>query len=379
MLSRTRSAFLLSLSVALLGVSCGKTQAHPALDRTDSNALVEVVKAYNPGQPGHASALPAAPPAKAPVIPPEGLQTIEEYQTQIKMDFSQGNYDLLEKTIKEAREGKGRLVGGAWKMRVFYNAIHATFLPDNADESDWRASFDALNRWVAAKPESAAARISLAEAYVGYAWKARGSGYASTVSNQGWDLFSERVGLGAAALVDAAHLKEKCPIWYQTMQTVALAQGWEKEQSRELLEQAVAFDPDYYAFYVEHANSLQTKWYGDEGEVEAFAQESADRVGGPRGNILYFEIAGMVTCPCDGSADTVQNMSWPRIKVGYGELRDNYGISNFKRNRFAAMAAKVGDKAAAREAFQEIGDAWDKDVWWRKEKFDAAKNWATSE
>jgi hypothetical protein len=375
MLSKKQLTFLLMFGVCLAGTSCGKTHAHAQLD---SGTLLQIVRGYNPNS--HAGqVMAAARPAKPPIVSLQNVQTELEYKSPIKQYFSEGNYDQLEKTIKEAREGKGRVLGGTWKVLEFYFAIHETFLGANPDESDWKMCFDSLNKWIAAKPESAAARISLAQAYMGFAWRARGGGYASSVTDKGWDLFRERVGLATATLAEAARLKEKCPYWYEEMQTVALAQGWDKSQTRELLEQAVAFEPDYYHFYREHANSLQTKWYGDEGELESFAEEVSDRVGGPKGDILYFEITSLKACQCDAAKDVLQNMSWPRIKSGYTALERMYGVSSLKRNRFASMAVKAGDKEAAREAMLGLGAEWDKDVWISSEKFENAKNWATNE
>jgi hypothetical protein len=361
--------------VCLVGISCGRKTPFAYLS---SSALLDIARAYNPNS--HPDrVLAAARSPEPPKVSPDKLQTDLEYQSPIKQYFSQGNYDQLEKTIKEAREGKGRVVGGSWKVLEFYFAVYQTFLGPNADESDWKMTFDSLNRWIAAKPESAAARISLAEAYTGYAWKARGGGYANTVTDKGWELFRERFGMASATLADAARLKEKCPYWYEVMQTVALAQGWDKSQSRELMEQAVAFEPDYYHFYREHANSLQTKWNGDEGELESFAEEVSNRVGGEKGDILYFEITSLKACQCDAEKDAMQNMSWPRIKLGYAAMEQMYGVSSLKRNRFASMAVKAGDKEAAKTEFAVIGTEWNKEVWKNNSEFENAKSWAMSQ
>ncbi len=375
MLSKRNLTFFLALSICSAGISCKKTPASAGLD---SHALMNIVRAYNTSsQPGNVLAASRLP--EPPKVSPEKLQTEFDYVSTIKQYFIQGNYDQLEKAIKEAREGKGRVLGGTWKVAEFYTAIYTTFIGPNSDESDWKMAFESLNKWIAAKPESAAARISLAEAYVGYAWVARGHGYASTVTEKGWDLFRERVGLASSALVDAAHLKEKCPYWYEEMQTVALAQGWDKTEARELMEQAVAFEPDFYHFYREHANSLQTKWYGDEGELESFAAEVSDRVGGEKGDILYFEITSLEACQCDAEKDVLQNMSWQRIKRGYSALELMYGVSSLKRNRFASMAVKANDKDAAHNAFSAIGTEWNKEVWNNEAQFEGARNWAMSE
>jgi hypothetical protein len=140
--------------------------------------------------------------------------------------------------------------------------------------------------------------------------------YANTVSAEGWKLHAERYALDAATLAEAAKLPEKCPYWYEAMQQIALEQGWEKAQARELFEQAIAFEPDYYHYYREYAYYLLPKWEGQPGDVEAFAKEMYEKVGGQYGAYLYFEIASLVTCQCDSNDSDMENLSWPRIKEG---------------------------------------------------------------
>jgi hypothetical protein len=375
MLSGRQLTFLLALSVWLVGSSCKRTHAFAHLS---SRTLLQIARDYSPSNPtGHVLAAP--PLAARSKTAPETLQNEQEYKSTIKQYFSQGNFDQLEKSVREARESKGRLVGGGWKLFAFYDAINTTFIPEHPDESDWKMYLDSVKQWLAAKPDSAAAHISLAQAYVGYAWQARGGGYADSVTEEGWELYGERIALAADLLAKAARLKEKCPVWFETMQNVALAQGWDKSQARELLDQAAAFEPGFYHYYREYAYFLQPKWYGAEGEVESFAEEISDRVAGQEGEFLYFEIASLVACQCDSEKTSLQNMSWPRIKRGYAALEQLYGVSNLKRNRFASMAFKAEDKAAAHEAFAMMGDDWEKKVWMSSEKFETAKAWATSQ
>jgi hypothetical protein len=375
MCSRRLLALALVLGFSLFGTSCGFAKKPEPLD---SAALLEIARHY--GQPARSGQVYAAgKTAESPKISPDQLETEEGYKSPIKLAFSQRDYDQLEKAAREAREGKGRTFGGVWKTLLFYEAVYQAFFPPKTkmEESDWKVYFEESKAWIAAKPESAAARINLAQGYLGYAWEARGSGYANTVTNTGWKFFAERTALSAATLAEGAKLKEKDPYWFEVLQNVSLAQGWEKTGARELLELAVTFEPTYYHFYREYANYLQPRWYGDEGEVETYDEEVADRVGGSEGDMLYFEIASLVACQCDAEKTALQNFSWARIKSGYFALGQLYGVSERKRNRFASMAYKENDLPAARLALKQIGDKWDEGVWVKREKFDAAKAWAS--
>ena len=250
------------------------------------------------------------------------------------------NYDALDQAAREDRATKARIKGGGWKLAIFYSALDQPTLKDQATDEDWTFHINGLKAWESARPESAAARIALAEAYMSYGDKARGAGYADTVSNTGWQLFGERNAMAASALAEAAKLKEKCPYWYESMQQLALSQGWDKAQARQLLDQAVAFEPSYYHYYREYTNYLLPKWYGSPGEAEAFADEASINVGGQEGKFVYFEIASLIMCQCDSDESDMQHLSWPKVKEGYAALGELYGYSNLKMNRFAHMAVE---------------------------------------
>jgi hypothetical protein len=128
---------------------------------------------------------------------------------------------------------------------------------------------------------------------------------------------------------------------------VALAQGWDKSQARQLFDRAIDFAPSYYHFCREYANFLLPKWYGEEGETQPFAEEAAKRLDTSHGNIIYFEIASLLACQCDKERDSLGGMDCLRVKQGYGELVKLYGTTNLKSNRFAYMSFVAEDKSSA--------------------------------
>lgn len=305
------------------------------------------------------------------------IWTAPDPQVAFAQEMSQSlageDFAKLEKAADTARSEKTRFAGGVWKLFVFYEAVSSP--ADTRSDAAWQAHLVKLQRWITAYPQSITARIALAETYHGYAWLARGSGYANKVTDDGWKQMADREEMARTTLVEAASLEAKCPHWYEAMQHVALGQGWDKARLRELLDAAVAFEPGYYHFYREHANMLLPRWFGQDGDAEAFAEEVSTRVGGKQGAFLYFELATVLNCLCDGE-DHLSTMSWDKIREGYAALVELYGTSKLKRNRFAMMAAKARDKASAERAFAEIGDDWDANTWIRKASFDNAKAWA---
>ncbi|MGH9713397.1 MAG: hypothetical protein ACRD5M_08885 [Candidatus Acidiferrales bacterium] len=372
---RRELTFLFVFEICLSCISCGRTHATKHVDRA---TLLEAVRQYGhdkqPNQPAPANQSIE----KAPVSS-SNPDAEREYRNENASYLVERNFSQLEKTANEARAGKARFAGGVWKLYGFYDGVSQPAVGDQATDADWTTQIDFLKEWITAKPESVTARLALAEAYIKYADKARGGGYANTVSDDAWKLDAERTDLAAATLVEAARLKEKCPYWYEVMQQVALGQGWEKAQARELFDQAAAFEPGYYHFYREYAFYLLPKWYGGPGDAEAFADESYNRVAGPEGKFIYFEIASILTCQCDSTDTDMDHLSWPKIKEGYAALGQLYGSSSLKMNRFAHMAFEAGDRQAAEEAFATIGNDWDHSVWHSSQKFETAKVWAINQ
>lgn len=368
--------FVLAICVCFSAASCGQSQVPP--HNPDTHRLLEIVGEYSHSSKPSADVSPKRRLGQASTSSRNTTQEEGPYQRQIRALFEQGNFNELEKEAQDARHGKARVVGGTWKLFLFYDAVSKPATEDEATEGDWSARFSVLQKWASTYPESPTPSIAIAETYVNYAWAARGADYADTVAERGWKLFGERIELAKSHLVEAARLKTKCPHWYRVMQAIALAEGWTRPQARELFDRAVAFEPDYLQFYREYAYFLFPKWYGNEGDTEQFAEEVAKQVGGQQGDFIYFEIASYLMCSVDLAESHMPDMSWAKIKSGYEAMKQLYGVSDLKGNRFAFMAFVARDKVALKDALTLIGDRRDPRAW-NSAEFERAKVWASGQ
>jgi hypothetical protein len=339
-------------------------------------AVTQAVQSY--GQRHHAVAATAIANSKgaASAAPAEAQEDLTTYQSRITLTISEDNFDQLEKEVQLARTSKAEYPGDTWKLSAFYEGVSKPPAGDKSSDTDWETHFATLRKWVTTHPTSAAARIATAEAYVNYAWVARGSGYSSSVSDRGWQLFGDRLNSAKALLIEAATLDQKCPEWYAVMFSVALGEGWGKTEARELFDEAAAFEPTFHVYYTEYAYYILPKWYGEEGETQAFAEEVSQKVGGVDGSILYYEIAAQTACQCDKDRDSMDGLSWPRIKQGFEDLKRTYGVTNLSQNRIAYMAYSAGDRQTAQLAFEAIGSDWNHNVWRSPQNFESARSWA---
>lgn len=297
-------------------------------------------------------------------------QSAKVYGTTARNLFDQEKFAELEQIADAARAGKSRFPGGARKLYHFYKAIRTPGSQTDT-EAVWEAHFERLQRWIAFRPDSSTPRVALAASYLNYAWKARGGAYANRVPDADMKLFFARAKKAKETLEQDRSLANKDPQWYLEMQSAARALGWERKQEEQLLEEAFQFEPTYYCFYQNHVENLLPKWGGHAGEPETFANTIADRVGGPEGDTIYFNVAMSLNC-CKAEPQA-PFISWDRVKKGFQALDQLYGSTNYQRNEIAFVAFRRKDGEYARQLFMRINDNWDRAVWLHKLKFDSAK------
>jgi hypothetical protein len=306
------------------------------------------------------------------------IQALHDFMDTAARLLKEEKFEELDCLADHARSGKERLPGGLWKVHLLYLGLRQPVpYSVHATQEDWTGHLQRLQRWVKVRPDSMTARVALALAYLEYASDARGGGYANTVSQSGWKLFEERTAEARRILAEASKLGTKCPEWYVAMQMVSLNQSWPVAEARALFEEANKFEPEYYTYARDLAFYLLPKWSGEPGDTEKFVQEIADRVGGDKGDILYFQVAAASYVIC-GCKDNPQ-LSWDRIKRGFEASEKHYGVSMENLNRIAYLASYLGerDPVYAEKIFKRIGDQWDAETWRSHEDFEQIKQWVS--
>jgi hypothetical protein len=369
MFTRKRSALKrTAYSVAIVILSSAapsRAQSQASAPMPSMDDLMQAVHDYGRGH--QSSVLP--PPSPLPQEPEK------DYRAKIDDLILASNFSELEKVAQQNRLDRGLLLGGAWKNYAFYDQLANP--PGTLGKSavSYQGQVTRLNQWIAAYPDSATPRIGLARLYVNYAFFARGTEYADSVSDFQWNLYSQRTVRAARVLLEAAQLKDRDPQWYEGMQQVAFAVGWDRGDELDLLNQAVAFEPSYYHFYREYTQFLKPQWYGAPGEIAQFAKEASAKLPEPESSILYFRIASSLACTCDEQVAGLPTISWPKFKSGYFNLTQLYGKSNLYANRFAFVAFMLKEKDSTQQAFTAI-DTMEDAVWTNPRTFEIAREWS---
>lgn len=306
----------------------------------------------------------------------EGLEFRKQMRAALADLFRDGDYATLDRLAAEWSQSKARFLDGNWKIARFYGAISEIEIP-------FAERFKRLQEWQAAFPDSIAPRLLHAEALVKYAWDARGSGVASTVTEEGWKLFRERL---AAARMELAALnarRTECPHWFVVMQTVALGQGWSREEYDALFDEAIRTEPEYLIFYERKIYYLQPKWYGKEGEELEFVNSLPERIPGGVGDEIYARLAwsGLQTANqrlrnSGGRYFPDMGLKWAPMKAGFERILARYPNSYRMRNVYAIFAGKASDWETCNRLLLEIGDRFDMDLWATWDNVAYARMWA---
>jgi len=297
-------------------------------------------------------------------------QEIEAYRLSTRQLYNSSRFDELEALAEKARKTKARFGNGSWEIYQFYGCLECR---DDEPESMWQLHDAIHKRWIEAKPDSITARVAHADFFISYAWHARGSDFADSVTRDGWRLFGDRLAEAQKVLSAAKKLDSKCPMWWRVEMTVAVGQGWNRAKFDELFAEARKIEPEFWNYDLARANYLLPRWHGKPGDWEEAAEKEIDRPG------LGVEGYARVVMWQHGYYENVfreTKVSWPKTRDGMDALRRKYPESQEILNLYALFACQAGDRALAQKLFGEIGGRIWPSTWFDKNEFIRYRNWA---
>lgn len=230
---------------------------------------------------------------------------------------------------------------------------------------NWDKGAELIAEWKAVDPKSVGAALYEAEYWHAYARSARGSGWASSVSEEAWDLFTERAKKAEKALLDSKPYASGNPLWGMTYLEISTGLRWSLEEQAKLFAELVAQHPDFTPYYFWMSEQLTPYWGGDWDMFDAFAREVANsrNVADGAGMYarLYWNTASMRPTLVDLFRDT--RADWQLMKKGFEALQKAYPHSAHNANAFARFACAAGDGATYEKVREQIGASIISDDW----------------
>jgi hypothetical protein len=184
--------------------------------------------------------------------------------TIILGEARQGKFDILLKRVEPLRTGE-------WDRRAFYIDLAAK----NSTKSE---KVDTL-------PDTPLGNLIQGNVAIELAWKARGSGDAATVTENGANLFFKYLNTAGKYLSRAAEQDLDDPTPFAFLQTVAMGLQLERKLADAWFNEATRRDPTNQQAHFRHLFLLCKKWGGSHEDMYAFARDTMKKT--PIGSTLY--------------------------------------------------------------------------------------------
>jgi len=297
----------------------------------------------------------------------------------VRLMFIEEKFDELEKIATQLRIQNPRGTDSGFQLSHFYTSICRYW-------EDYRPPLEQemlklAEKWIEEKPDSVTAHIVKAKLISRSGWRARGKGYAHTVTDDGWRVFKSEHLKAWKVLAAAEALSDEDPELYATRLAFCRALGKSRRDIDDIFYKGIEISKNYYPLYQQMGQMLLPRWFGKPGELEAFACKAVDMTASEEGESLYAVIAEV---PIPYLGEDVElfleyGFSYDRLKTAFQDLLKRYPHSNYHMNSFCLIASLYKDKKIAKELFEKIGDNWHWDVWDYRRVFDKYRNWAYTE
>lgn len=314
------------------------------------------------------------PPVEEIKVPTPAYARYLEVRQAARAMRSAGDMDGLEALARQLRQSKERLDGGTWLLSTFYD--NAVYVPK--EEPKQQEAMDFYTRWAKERPGSITAQICLARALSRYAWNARGSGWADTVTDDGWRRFGERLDQSWAVLQEARKLPETCPGWTEAAQTVALGQGWDPRDYFKMVNAAIEAEPTYGKYYTSGCYFLFPRWYGEPGDFEKWIAEHADRATSDKRDWQYARLVWMAerNRMDEEMVFAPGRLDWERTRRGFTDWLQADPENLMVHFQFLRLALLANDRETVRAQFDYLGGRNFPPAWDDKDQYEAARAFA---
>jgi membrane associated rhomboid family serine protease len=205
-----------------------------------------------------------------------------------------------------------------------------------------------------------------------WAYAARGTGAANSVSSQNMALYGFRSEMAAAALADVAERAVNNPLWYSMSLDVGLDRSKDKEQLRQIFDQGFAKTANYRPLYRRMLRILMPRWLGSYEDIDRFINNIYAQTAPSRGYERYAELYSMYARAEGDDLDLFRDTPafWSGMRTGYLGLIKRYPASDAVLNSFANFACRAGDKAEYNRLRSAVGKRFSSTAWSTKYSID---------
>jgi hypothetical protein len=294
-------------------------------------------------------------------LPSDGPQARHAAGCRAQSLFLSGRYRELDDFMNTAGRSLGDLPDGESTLAGIIQGLDHLFEYGSVDlvtllgrTSDWRYEV----------PRSINPMLTESMIFDGSAWSVRGTGTASTVGADSWQVFSYRVEMAAASLDEIQDRAKANPVWYTLALDVGLDQHRTAAELREVFDRGVAIAPAYEPLYGRMLRILMPRWLGGPEEVASFIETVTDKPVEPD-FMLYARLYWVYSDLEDDKVSVFDEdrAHWAMVETGFDRLVDRYPKSNFILNAYAKFACIANDATKYQELRPKLKGRFSSTAW----------------
>ncbi|MEQ1638997.1 MAG: hypothetical protein ABL903_20235 [Methylococcales bacterium] len=300
-------------------------------------------------------------------VPMDGPRAYDDFIAQVTMNFRRNDKTLalLERDTNEWNTPSCVFEGGEQVLISLTKGLD-TFFTKRVDWTDGLARVQLVK---AKFPDTPFVALAEAIYWKHFAWHARGSGMASSVTPEGWKLFRERLEMAEKVLIDSKPYASELPNWYAEMITVQSALDRPGIDKVNTFLEGTKKHKTYLPIYTTMLKFQLPKWGGNWEGVDNMVKWSVENTQATEGNAMYSRLYWAVFVHLLNEEKLFRDTraSWPKMKLGFEDMMTNYPKSKWNLNNFAMFACLAEDKETFLTLRNKIGadimlEAWQKDI-----------------
>jgi hypothetical protein len=277
-----------------------------------------------------------------------GTETeLQEFWGHVSDEVQARDFEALDREAEEYRTTGSRLSDGLWKLAVFHLAV-ADALTGIVGSPRRKQEFESeLTAYAKAHPDSKTAPLLMTQTAEAIGFKARGGGYANTVTPQGWRGLATAMD-GARAILEANRERLAAnPEWYALRMEVALYRGEPQASIQALFDAGVRREPAYLPLYQTMQVTLSPQWHGSDDALMDFINEVGRHSPAAASEGLYARLVWNAS-PTYSRIERDPRLDWDAMRKGIDAVVARYPA---ERNvqEFFFMSCSHPDKETARK------------------------------
>jgi hypothetical protein len=192
---------------------------------------------------------------------------------------------------------------------------------------------------------------------VSWAWTARGTGWANSVTSEGWKHMGARLSMAKDVLEKVEDQFPGDPAIPAELIRVELGQGTGRYRMERLFDRAQRADPGYVTAYKRKMYYLQPRWHGSPRDILEFGNYCIEAAGWSELIPLLYPPALALMADQDPSIYSHPE-AWKQVSSLYESFLKAHPESTYHRTLYLRWAVKSGNLETAREQLSLLGPDW---------------------